>query len=310
MFHLSLRKVKYLALIVAVWTAFGLFFGTQNYIRDAYAGRQASLPGYIIGWIFCGYSWGILTVPVLWFIRRFSLAGLGWFRFVTIQVPAAAIFSLAQLCIYLLIAGVIFRGTSRGLWEFYKFLLANELQSSVLVYFSIVAAVTVYDRFFRQGAETGDKVAVASDRDQSENRNNGANGTANGYVRRISVKDNGRIVLLDADQIDWVESYGNYLFLHTPDRNLIHRETMNSMEKKLDPAEFVRIRRSAIVKIDRIREFHPIDNGEFEIVLARLRGEHESPAVRRDIGRQLGPAAERDTLPAAAVRRHAPECGA
>jgi DNA-binding LytR/AlgR family response regulator len=42
---------------------------------------------------------------------------------------------------------------------------------------------------------------------------------------------------------------------------------MTAMEKKLDPAEFVRIRRSAIVRIDSIREFYPIDNGEFEVVL-------------------------------------------
>jgi LytTr DNA-binding domain-containing protein len=258
------NKVKYLLTIVAVWTAFGLFFGTQNYIRDAYAGRPASLPGYIVGWIFCGYSWGILTIPVLRFIRRFSLSRLGWGKFALIQLAAAAIFSLAQLGIYLFIAGVLFREAGQDLWGFYKFLLANELQSSILVYFAIVASVTVYDRFFR--TQTAAISPLVENVDQNGHHHN-LNGTTNGLLRRLSVKENGRIVLLDIDQIEWIESYGNYLFLHTPDGKHIHRETMTAIEQKLDPAEFVRIRRSAIVKVDRIRELRPIENGEFEVVL-------------------------------------------
>jgi len=261
------RKVKYLLLIVAVWTAFGLFFGTQNYIRDAYAGRPASLPGYIIGWIFCGYSWGVLTVPVLRFIRRFSLSRLGWMKFVLAQFPAAAVFSLTQLGIYLFIAGVLFRATGRGLWEYYKFLLANELQSSILVYFAIVAAVTIYDRFFRADPQFVADMPVIGPVVKNGNDHRDVNGHANGFLKRIPVKQNGRIVLVDADHIERIESYGNYLFLYTRDAKFIHRETMTAMEKKLDPAEFVRIRRSAIIRIDRIRELHPVDNGEFEVVL-------------------------------------------
>lgn len=260
-------KVRYLLIIVAVWTSFGLFFGTQNYIRDAYAGRPASLPGYIIGWIFCGYSWGILTIPVLRFIRRFSLSKLGWTKFTLIQLPSAFVFSLAQLGIYLFIAGVLFKASGRGLWEFYKFLLANELQSSVLVYVAIVAAVSVYDRFFRAGTGPIPGTSLRPTPEQNGNGHKRSNGDSNRFLKRLSVKEGGRIILVETNQINWIESYGNYLFLHTSDRKLILRETMAAMENKLDPNEFVRIRRSAIVKVDRIREFHPVDNGEFEVVL-------------------------------------------
>jgi hypothetical protein len=265
-YKLDRSKIKYLLWIVAVWTVFGLFFGTQNYIRDAYAGRPASLPGYLVGWIFCGYSWGVLTIPVLRFIRKFSLTNLGWLKFVLIQLPAAALFSLAQLGIYLFIAEVFFRATSRGPWEYYKFLLANELQSSVLVYLAIAATVTVYDRFFKTELITINS-SVLTKPETNESGLSPANGHLKAFLRRISVKENGRIILVDTDQINWIESYGNYLFLHTTNGKLIYRETMTAMEKKLDPAEFVRIRRSAIVRIDSIREFHPIDNGEFEVVL-------------------------------------------
>jgi hypothetical protein len=265
--NIQRSKVKFLLIIVAVWTVFGLFFGTQNYIRDIYAGGPASLPGYIIGWIFCGYSWGILTIPGLRFIRRYSFTRLGWTRFALVQLPAAFIFSLTQLGIYLFIAGVLFRASGRGLWEFYKFLLANELQSSVLVYVTIVAAVTVYDRFFGASADAVTVISLPAAPEQNSPGHNSLIGHSNGFLKRFSVKENGRIVLVDTNQIDWIESYGNYLFVHTADGKFIHRETMAGMESKLDPNEFVRIRRSAIVKIDRIREFHPVDNGEFEVVL-------------------------------------------
>ena len=135
-------------LLAAVWTGFGLFFGTQNYVRDVYFGRHASLPGYIIGWIFCGYSWAVLTFPVLWFARKFSLKTLGWMRFLLVHVPAAFAFSLVQLGIYLMIASLVEPARDHSILEFYEFLLANELQSSVLVYFAIVSVITVYDRFF------------------------------------------------------------------------------------------------------------------------------------------------------------------
>ena len=72
---------------------------------------------------------------------------------------------------------------------------------------------------------------------------------------------------VDTDSVDWVESYGNYVLIHTPDRRYIYRETMAAMEKKLDPAAFVRIRRSTMVRIDRIKELRPVLNGEFDVVL-------------------------------------------
>ena len=262
---LNLDRRK-LLLLVAVWTGFGLFFGTQNYVRDIYSGRHASLPGYIVGWIFCGYSWALLTFPVLGFARRFSLGSLGWLRFLFVQIPAAFAFSLVQLGIYLTIASIIEPLRDRTVWEFYKFLLANELQSSILVYFGIVAVVTIYDRFLwireSRTAPAGNGQVYQSASGLI------SNGHTNGSFHRIPVKENGKILLVDTDDIVWLESYGNYLFLHTDSGKHIYRETMSAMEKKLEPSRFVRIRRSAMVRIDQIRELHPTDNSEFEIVLA------------------------------------------
>lgn len=254
-----------LILLIVAWTTFGVFFGTQNYVRDAYFGKAASLPGYILSWILCGYSWGILTFPVLRFARVFSLQRLKWPRFLLVHVPASAVFSLSQLGIYLLIASVLFSRPDRSPWEFYKSLLASELQSSVLVYFAILSVVIMYDRFFKTG--TPERLQDRNNAALAQSPTPATSSESNGSLRRIPVKENGKIVLVDTNDINWIESYGNYVFLHTAERRFIYRETMAGMEEKLDAGVFIRIRRSTMVKIDRIKELHPAARGEFEIVL-------------------------------------------
>ena len=253
------NKFAFPLVVIAVWTAFGLFFGTQDYIRDVYFGNKASLPGYLVNWLLCGYSWGILTIPILKFLKRFPLPELGWSRFLLIHLPAAAVFASVQLGIYTLIASAIsaISGTEgRPLTEFYSRLFVREFRTSFLVYLAVILAVTTVKRIV-----TPDEVEK-----QVELPTNG-NGNGKGYAKRIPVKDNGRIVLVDVAEVDWIESYGNYLFLHTANKRHIVRETMSAMEQKLDPEQFVRIRRSAIVRVDRIEELRPYQNGEYEVVL-------------------------------------------
>ena len=181
------NKLIFLLMVVSVWTGFGLFFGTQNYVRDIYVGKAASLPGYIVGWLLCGYTWAILTLPVLRFVRRFSLGRLGWSRFFLVHIPASTLFSLVQLGMYVGIAGTLFGTAGRGYWEFYKFIAVSEFQSSFLVYFAFISAVTAYDRWFRTA--TPDPVKVY-DPEPSQN------GHTSAFLRRIPVKENGRIASL------------------------------------------------------------------------------------------------------------------
>jgi two-component system LytT family response regulator len=87
------------------------------------------------------------------------------------------------------------------------------------------------------------------------------------YLSRVSIKINGRIVLLNVGDVDWITSEGNYVSLHSKGKSYLLRETMDRIEKKLDPTAFVRLRRSTIVRINQIKELHPASKGEFEVVL-------------------------------------------
>jgi two-component system LytT family response regulator len=84
---------------------------------------------------------------------------------------------------------------------------------------------------------------------------------------RLVVKTGGRVVFLRTEDIDWVEASGNYVRLHVGNEAHLLRESMKNMERRLDPSTFVRIHRSAIVNVDRIRELEPWFHGEYIVIL-------------------------------------------
>lgn len=84
---------------------------------------------------------------------------------------------------------------------------------------------------------------------------------------RIAVRQDGRVLFLRVDDIDWIEAADNYVGLHCAGRIHMLRETMRDAEARLDPARFVRIHRSAIVNIDRIRELRPWFRGDYQVIL-------------------------------------------
>jgi two-component system LytT family response regulator len=87
------------------------------------------------------------------------------------------------------------------------------------------------------------------------------------YLERVTVKEAGRITFVEVEDIDWILSEGNYVQLHAKRKTHLLRETMDGIERKLDPKKFVRLRRSTIVRVSRIKELHPLFNGEFAVVL-------------------------------------------
>ena len=85
--------------------------------------------------------------------------------------------------------------------------------------------------------------------------------------QRIVVKTAGRVFFLRPTEVDWMEAAGNYVRLHVGKETHLVRETMKGLEERLDPDTFVRIHRSRIVNLDRVRELQPWFHGEHLIVL-------------------------------------------
>ena len=102
------------------------------------------------------------------------------------------------------------------------------------------------------------------------------------YLTRLMIKASNRMVLLKVGDIDFIEADGNYAKLHVGRKAHLLREKMHDLEGRLDPAKFVRIHRSVIVNLDRIKEMQPHFNGDYIVVLedgrqlrlSRTRREH------------------------------------
>jgi two-component system LytT family response regulator len=112
------------------------------------------------------------------------------------------------------------------------------------------------------------------------------------YLTRLMIKASSRMMLLKVDEIDFIEADGNYAKLHAGRKTHLLREKMNDLEGRLDPAKFVRIHRSIIVNLERIKEMHPHFNGDYVVVLedgrqlklSRTRREHLEARLRVNRG--------------------------
>jgi len=88
------------------------------------------------------------------------------------------------------------------------------------------------------------------------------------HRQRLVIRDSGRIRLTDVDQIKYITGAGNYAEIHLSDgKQVLHRQTLYTLEDQLDPKVFVRIHRSSIVRCSYIAELRPNDKGDYCVIL-------------------------------------------
>lgn len=87
------------------------------------------------------------------------------------------------------------------------------------------------------------------------------------YADRLLVRTANRLVPVAVTGIDWIEAADNYVRLHVGAERYALRETIRSLDARLDPRRFVRIHRSTIVSLERIREVRPQSSGDCTVVL-------------------------------------------
>jgi two-component system LytT family response regulator len=87
------------------------------------------------------------------------------------------------------------------------------------------------------------------------------------YLARFVASLAGRLRVIPVEDVIWIEAADNYVQVHTAAGSALVRETMKTLEARLDPARFVRVHRSAIVAIGRVRELRPLDSGDYKVVL-------------------------------------------
>lgn len=132
----------------------------------------------------------------------------------------------------------------------------------------------------RGGAPTGDGAAGAAPAATPR--------AGSPYLERIAVEMRGKVRVVPVSQIEYITASGPYVELHTSERAYLIREAIHTLEERLDPARFLRIHRSIIVRVDLIETFLRGAGGDYEVQLkggARLR---VSRSRREELERRLG----------------------
>lgn len=107
-------------------------------------------------------------------------------------------------------------------------------------------------------------------------------------VDRLVLRQKDRILLLPVEEVDWISADDNYVRIHARGDSHLHRESLSSLEARLNPGRFIRIHRSTIVNLARIVSLEPLFNGEFRVNLSTGDGLTLSRRLRPQLERVLG----------------------
>jgi two-component system LytT family response regulator len=109
-----------------------------------------------------------------------------------------------------------------------------------------------------------------------------------GHAKRFVIRDAQGVYFVAVADVDRMEAEGNYVAVVAGGRRHLVREAMHVLESRLDPAEFVRVHRSHVVRIDRIRRLEPCGHGEYELTLTDGTRLTSSRSYREQVRRLLG----------------------
>lgn len=224
------------------WLAFLLVLEPDNILRSQQAGGALSFPIEALR-ILVAALLGASATPVLRSLtRRFPMEG-----------SAALRHGFARcLGVLWLAFGLILASCFLVAWGFahewlprYGDLREQLVANGTLLVFALAALDVLAHQVGRYGRVADASGAAAAD-----------------YPVRIPIKERGRQSFLPLDQVDWIETQGNYVALHVGERSHLIRTTLNQFETTLDPALFVRIHRRTIVPVQGVRALQPLTNGD------------------------------------------------
>ena len=89
-------------------------------------------------------------------------------------------------------------------------------------------------------------------------------------IERFTIRSRNRIYFVDTEDVQWIESEGDYVALHDGEEAHLVRKTMKQLEQELDPDRFLRVHRSYIVNADYIEELRPLDHGTYQLRMASV----------------------------------------
>jgi two-component system LytT family response regulator len=244
---LSIDRLKPIGLGFVYWGAILIALEPGNLDRAIRDGYQLALDREVIR-ILAAASLGAAVTPLLLAIAKwFPLTAASYPRSGLAYLVSVAVLSFILNVVSCFLASWLFAGEALPPLDTIREQLAGNWVLLVLIMFMFMVVTQLRDLL-------GATRQVDSPKQE--------------YLSQIAVKDRGRTHFVTVDDVDWIETQGNYLALHVGTRAHLVRATAEQFASKLDPARFVRIHRCAIVRIERVQEIRPLTNGDALLTLA------------------------------------------
>ncbi len=232
-----LVKVGITFVVVLVISSVQLF---QRYTWTEITGRTLGVNELVL--LFLGYGiFTVLSIAIYVFHKRYPFDRHQLVKVFLVHAIASLVFSLIHNLLFSVVYYVV-----NPIWQDYSFLLLyqdvllNFLNSGLIFYWIAIIFSEAYDRFVKTEF-SGETILV--------------------------VRDQGKTHLLQMNDIQYLLSADNYVKVIARDKMVVTRESMTSLERKLDPSSFLRIHRSAVVNRSFISEINRTATGEINLVM-------------------------------------------
>jgi hypothetical protein len=248
------------------WLAVALVMALRSVGSHALIGDNLTYPHALAVAIATCLLWSALLPQIVGWSDRLEGEQLSWHGTVLAHVGSAFAFVLVSVS-WRFVLDLVFpmlrrvHGTPLTVFGIY---LLTGLGRSLLVYGAAVAAAHAWKRYrtAAHSAETShDHASMAAHEFPPADDN-----ISDRLPERFAIKANGRLSFVRAADIDWIEAAGNYVSLHVGDKAYLLRESMRGIEKQLDSSCFLRVHRSAIVHLSRVRELQSLSSGRYDAI--------------------------------------------
>jgi hypothetical protein len=264
--HYDRYEFLYIVLVLLSVAFIESWFEAESIVDD-YQRLELSLEHWQpLSWELSSRLMLILLIPGIMLVDRyFSLYNTRFVRNLLVHGLFTLIFSLIHVS-GMVILRKLYYWLVGDQYDFgnWSSELIYEYRKDVFTYFEFLGFIYIY-RFIISRLRGEAKMVETGDQDAEQNSND--DDTQNTQPDRLLVKKIGKEFILKISDIDWIEASGNYMNITISERIYPLRETMTNLEKKLDGNQFIRIHRSTIVNLDRIKEIQPLETGDFDVVL-------------------------------------------
>lgn len=237
-------RIGWSAVILAAWSLVALAQAGQGYFVAAYRGHaQDWWP--TLGYVAAIYSiWAVLSWPVIGAVLVIERRIARWWERIAAYLLLWPFTAYAHVLLFGLIYWPVYRSArvaTRG--EMADIMFVRNFDTNTMLYLALVVVTIVWVRWPRR-REDNSRIDDA-----------------------IEIRSRGRLTRIPLDTIDWIGAAGDYAEIHAAGRTMLIEESLTSLGERLPAAEFARIHRGALIRIDRVREIAPIGRGDAHVRL-------------------------------------------